>query len=62
MEEVAERIGQIRRRAGVRNGMLPGDITWTATIHATSKHMLEDGRVTHSDPDLHTTTACRTWP
>jgi conjugative relaxase-like TrwC/TraI family protein len=54
MEEVAERIGQIRRGAGGRDGMVPGDITWAATIHATSKPMLEGGRVTHGDPDLHT--------
>ena len=54
MEEVAERIGHIRRGAGGRDGMVPGDITWAATIHATSKPMLEDGRLTHGDPDLHT--------
>ncbi len=54
MAEVEKVIGQARLGFGGRDGTLPGHITWAATVHGTSKPMLEDGRITHGDPDLHT--------
>ena len=54
MAEVEKVVGQARMGNGGRDGAIPGHITWAATVHGTSKPMLEDGRVTHGDPDLHT--------
>lgn len=52
MRGLGERIGLVRLgENGTRTE--PGEITWLVSDHQTSKPILEDGRVTPSDPDLH---------